>query len=273
MKRIVLSSRELRRWRENQAALVDAETGDFVRYLTQEESDRAALAQKRGADVQFLQDDRPLKLTGDRDLMSLEFSAQHGSCVIRYPNGQIARVLREGTGQVKPYSVNQVLLGAPDPGKCICAQWEGRHPLKHHRRCQFNALAPMHQQDTTQEMVVIGQSNKPEFSIKPSVFSEVRKPPVKSEVSGIRVPSPEQCECQSWEGREDGEHHYTCNYHDAWKVKKKGLGKVPVLCTMRGESVRPATSEEIDAARQAYEVHDIPAVMVDGQEYLVANLL
>ncbi len=255
MKIVSLNHSQYRRWRSNRMALVDSQ-GDFVRYATEGEADAAETARKRGTVVKVREGDRELSFTTDRDVLKQELLRQYGSCRIQLFNRHtVAMVHDPNTSRLSapaPADASRV-----SPEHCQCAKWGGRQPGKHHPACQYNKLAPPEQQGHPRTQVIDAE-----------VVVAVPEAETPAAPGGF-IPAPEECACRDWAKPGDSDpnlHHPTCEWFDAWNLRGvKGWG----LYDLNGDYRRPASTEEVTAARESAEANGTPVVTIDGLEYVV----
>jgi hypothetical protein len=274
MRKVKLQSDELRRWRENRTLLVDAETGEHYRAMTEEETVRLEVAKKKGTDVRFQDEQgRPLRILADREVLKAELLARHGSCNLTHVNGRfLTRLVGEDHKTMPAPGRDVVIQGAPDPNRCICARWEGRHPMKHHHRCTFNELAPMHQRELVpRETVTVVSSPAIDRVIATKIA--VASPHIPPD-----IPSPTDCICYTdeWlfpDPSERGKmHHPLCEYRDLWKQVDNPTLTESYVCDMKGHPIRPASQAEVAEATETKCSIGIPTIKLDGQEYLVRRM-
>lgn len=175
MKKIKLSQDQIRRWRANRFALLDNDTGEFVRYANTEESKAATQAQSRKRNIRVKDGNRLLNFRPDRERMKEELIALHGESVRAYDRSMrplfYAKIF---TPTVSPHEKPT----APNPTRCQCAEWEGRPDGKHHPFCKFNKIAPEEHRSDLGDLELESSENKKELD----TAKNVKQPPDKTQV-------------------------------------------------------------------------------------------
>jgi hypothetical protein len=93
--------------------------------------------------------------------------------------------------------------------------------------------------------------------------------------ASITIPDPEDCVCLAWEKPPEADpkqHHPICEWHDRWRKKMQGVEGMFIIDLDSGEALRPASSEEIEQAKEAEEEHGgAPIVDIGGKSYGVGE--
>lgn len=305
MKSITLSREEYRRWAANQLALM-APDGTFVRYASKAESARHGEALRKGLKVGIKEKDenspngyRVLTPLSDRERIKNETREQHGDCMIRFHGNRRLGVVRVARKENELGSINGP-VPTPDPDQCMCAQWHGRVPGRHHRICRHNAEAPLAQRgdiDSIPTPTTINADSAPD-TIPPDQPSEESEPVELVElepgrpsdtipasggvlvsldsgaaVSGLDlIPEPADCVCIHWARPANSPvtagHHPICVHFEPWNRKMQGR---KFLATLDGETLREATSDEVAESKASMDATGTPIVNIDDESYLVTG--
>lgn len=295
MKNVRLASSQLTRWRLNRFALLDNETGEFVRYANEQESIQATEANRRGRIVKVRENGRLLNFRLDRERLKEELVKEHGQNVraLARNNTQLF-VARTFVPTIDPTEKPT----APHPNRCKCSEWEGRPDGKHHPHCSMNKLAPdAHRSDlgdielgggsdNPEGKMVAGGSDvqlsqplppEPETEPEPETKPEPEPENVESAKTEIEVQdapiAPSDCECLRWrrpEGFEADQHHPTCPHYEPWRSYAQG--QLPYFVfTSNGTLMRRASPEEITEMKKRLETVGSPTIRIGAEEFLVLN--
>ena len=220
-----------------------------------------------------------------REVMRKQFLAAHGDCVLLGMNGKRLAFVRDPNAARPTYAESQTNI--PKPAGCVCLQWHGTEPGKHHFVCEFNARAPLDERATrgrppADTSPVAGQplpslqfeppslpgaqsasARPPPHSLPPTPDPfEDTSPTTASHREGlVEVVSPEQCP-NNCRGLSDGsagwatkgpppgkdQHHPFCKYADAWRTSTSPDKPLVLFDLERQQVLRAATADEVAQA-------------------------
>lgn len=205
-----------------------------------------------------------------RDLICLQLYSMHGPFQLRYSSGQIIKTFRLAEDRVLHRdSANR----APEPDHCICSDYEGREPGKHHWTCPHNLLAPYEQQgvnpdqdhgETTAEQFAAmfpeakDAEGKPTHYAPPPQVAAPNLPPTQPP-----PPAPDDCTCRDYAGTEPGKHHRVCWAREAWEALEaaKPQSDPEPAVEPPPESEPKITDAEVTMVEQSTE--PVESVLVD----------
>lgn len=301
MKTIRLDNSQRIRWRQNRYALLDSETGNFVRYATIQEAYQKADADARNLKVKVKDKGRILNFRPDRERLKEELIRTHGTSVrVVGSNGLQLFVSRVFV----PTLVPEDKRVAPHPNRCKCSEWEGRPDGKHHPHCPLNAIAPPEHRSDLQDIELTGElieevgtsdTIAPKAEEAPSKETPSEEtvpredphdteppPPIAHAVPSPSViefsdipPSPGDCpnKCFQWrmpmgQDRELDQHHPACEFEAPWREHSNG--ELPsFIYTLSGTLMRRASLDEKAEAQRNLELRGSPTIQLGSEEFLV----
>ena len=207
-----------------------------------------------------------------RDLLAAQLLEKHGECQLRYPNGTIARVVRNPT--TKRPSFKDSLQTAPKPEHCPCRDWGVSHPGTHHATCKWNAVAPPEDRAPAPPTEA-DLANLPPIELPTNASVTVSTPdtPVRAAPT---IDSPKDCRhgCLEWAmpgGRtiSPGNHHPACPFARAWEIQTSKEEPFVLVDVTTGEKLRRATEEEKGQAEIQSRKTGASIIHIDERPYAV----
>lgn len=246
-----------------------------------------------------------LVVVGGREAMKARILAEHGECILYRTNGKFLCAVRDPN--IERPSAEEAQKTTPNPDICICKDWAGRVPGKHHPICQHNDKAPVAERGELGALTVSAPTSEtsvlppqPKATVPPpesplavgtvipglGTSKPVKKKVTASASSTPNVPAPEACVCKGW-ALPDGvtnidrtrEHHPICQYKDKYvappeeKTEPENASpteppKSYIIDIDSGTALREAEKDEIKQAEQNDGV-----LIIDGKAYGVVNAI
>lgn len=213
-----------------------------------------------------------LRYVSGRDIVAADLFEKHGEVQLRYPNGTIARVVRD-PGKKRP-KFEDSLKTSPKPEHCECRNWGNAHEGRHHATCRWNASAPPEEkaQLPPTEADLVGLP-PPELPKNTSVVVSTPDSPV---VPAPSIDPPETCrhDCLNWAvpgGRtiSPGSHHPACPFVRSWEIQQSREKAFVLVDVSTGERLRRATEEEKGEAELAVKKTGASIIHIDERPYAV----
>lgn len=216
-KSVRLDVNSARAWVHAHYLLVN-DQGDVVRPAKAAEVAQLGVAQARKRDLRIMVGEQRCRFISSREIMKRNLFAQHGDCILKWPNGKFIATVRDPKLD-RPKFQTSVERSAPNPTECECKTWGEPHPGRHHVACQWNRYAPkLEKADPktrlTEEPIVLSEKDIPE---EPAAKTTAVPTRAFLDSHTVRAPAPEDCVCREWQwpdGLAHAGHHPICQFFE-----------------------------------------------------------